>query len=53
MVVSHSVLPCSFSLDNGIYYPRFASDLGVAIKIANQIEWGIMGRNGTAKKINW
>ncbi|KAI9569891.1 hypothetical protein HD554DRAFT_2019445 [Boletus coccyginus] len=31
----------------------FASDLGVEIKVANQIEWGITGRKGTAKKINW
>ncbi|KIJ61509.1 hypothetical protein HYDPIDRAFT_96213 [Hydnomerulius pinastri MD-312] len=31
----------------------FAQDLGVAIKIAHQIEWGFGGRGGTAKKIDW
>ncbi|KAG8216918.1 hypothetical protein J3R82DRAFT_7194 [Butyriboletus roseoflavus] len=31
----------------------FASDLGVAIKIANQIEWPFAGRGGIAKKLNW
>ncbi|KAG2065670.1 FMN-linked oxidoreductase [Suillus decipiens] len=31
----------------------FASDLGVAIKIANQIVWGFGGRGGTHKKIDW
>lgn len=40
-------------LDDETCCPRFASDLGVEIKVANQIEWGITGRKGTAKKINW
>ncbi|KAF9225694.1 FMN-linked oxidoreductase [Gyrodon lividus] len=31
----------------------FASDLGVAIKLANQIEWGFAGRGGTGKKLDW
>ncbi|KAG1903102.1 uncharacterized protein F5891DRAFT_116334 [Suillus fuscotomentosus] len=31
----------------------FASDVGVAIKIANQIEWGFGGRGGGRKKIDW
>ncbi|KAG1748345.1 uncharacterized protein EDB91DRAFT_1113550 [Suillus paluster] len=33
----------------------FASDLGVAIKVANQIGWGFVGRGGqsTQKKVDW
>ncbi|KAH7909616.1 hypothetical protein BJ138DRAFT_1154871 [Hygrophoropsis aurantiaca] len=32
---------------------QFAQDLGVAIKVAHQIEWGFMGRGGSGKKIDW
>jgi 2,4-dienoyl-CoA reductase-like NADH-dependent reductase (Old Yellow Enzyme family) len=31
----------------------FASDLGVAIKLANQIGWGFGGRGTSHKKIDW
>ncbi|KAN0084132.1 hypothetical protein V8E55_007636 [Tylopilus felleus] len=31
----------------------FASDLGVAIKIAHQIGWAFGGRGGVTKKIDW
>ncbi|KAF9235546.1 hypothetical protein BU15DRAFT_89535 [Melanogaster broomeanus] len=31
----------------------FASDLGVGIKIAHQIEWAFAGRGGIAKKLVW
>ncbi|KAG2108804.1 hypothetical protein BD769DRAFT_1654477 [Suillus cothurnatus] len=31
----------------------FASDLGVAIKLANQIEWGFGGRGKSHKRIDW
>ncbi|KAG2363011.1 FMN-linked oxidoreductase [Suillus spraguei] len=41
----------------GRFFPKepgeFASDLGVAIKIANQIVWGFGGRGVGHKKIDW